>query len=148
MSWTEKPQTVYVCDSLRRNHLREFFHDTRSRTSPASFASVQLQTCISADASHNVIVVDRHVYGPWRFHATDPLDQTRPPLDTTFASDMRRDASTGLVLRAVPVPVSVAFISLESRVRLPNQAFCIVCVSTNRNRSIAHVHAPLNINSR
>ena len=38
------PQTTCVCDSLRRNHLREFIHDARSRTSPESFATVLLQT--------------------------------------------------------------------------------------------------------
>lgn len=44
-------------------------------------------------------------------------------------------------MRAVSVTVSVAFIPRESRVRLPNQTFCIVCVSTNRNRCLAHAHA-------
>lgn len=49
-------------------------------TMPASFAYVLLQTCISADASHNVLVVDRHGYDPWRVHATDPLDRHAPAL--------------------------------------------------------------------
>ena len=104
MSWTEKPQTTCICDSLRRNHLREFIHDAHAHgTLPESFATVQLQTCISADASHNVLVVDRHVYGPWRVHATVPRDRHAPAylivrlicrtLSYKNASDIRRDAS-------------------------------------------------------
>lgn len=49
------------------------------------------------------------------------------------------------MLRAVPVPVSVAFIARESRVRLPNQAFCIVHLSTNRNRFLIKIFRLLRI---
>ena len=57
-------------------HLREFVHDAHAHgTLPASFAFVLRQTYISAKASHNVFVVDRHGYDPWRFHATDLRDR-------------------------------------------------------------------------
>lgn len=40
-------------------HLREFVHDAQAHgTLPVSFATVLRQTCLSAEASHNVFVVD------------------------------------------------------------------------------------------
>ena len=40
-------------------HLREFVHDAHAHgTLPVSFATVLRQTCLSAEASHNVFVVD------------------------------------------------------------------------------------------
>lgn len=100
-------------------------------TMPESFATVQLQTCLSAEASHNVLVVDATSTVRGVFTLQSFVTVPRPPLDTTFALDVHRNAPIGLVLRAVPVTVSVAFIALQSRVRSPNQAFCIVHLINN-----------------
>lgn len=45
---------------------------------PRASQSCNFRRSLSAKASHNVLVVDRHVYVPWRFHATDPLDRHAP----------------------------------------------------------------------
>ena len=127
MNWTEKPQTACVCDSLRRNHLREFFHDTRSRHFARELrnratSDVHLGRCLAQRLRSR-----RHVYVPWRVHATDLRDRHAPaysivrlicrPLSYKNALDIRRNASRKRKLRAVSVTVSVAFIALESRVR-------------------------------
>ena len=61
-------------------HLREFVHDAHAHgTLPASFAFVLRQTYISADASHNVFVVD--ATSTFRGVFTLPIfvTVTRPP---------------------------------------------------------------------